>query len=90
MLWGTLTDKNNPFKNPDDTRLFYFPGHFDEAGNYHYSSFVMDPDKPYIEVTAGIHNIFKILQIEGIRRITYLDLPTARKWGLRIALRMTF
>ncbi len=90
VLWGTLTDKNNPFKNPDDTRLFYFPGHFDEAGNYHYSSFVMDPDKPYIEITAGIHNIFKILQIEGIRRITYLDLPTARKWGLRIALRMTF
>ena len=28
MLWGTLTDKNNPFlaKNVGDSRLFYFPG----------------------------------------------------------------
>ena len=90
VLWGTLTDKNNPFKNPTDSRLFYFPGHFDEAGNYNYSSFVMDPNQPYIEVTAGIHNIFKILRVEGIRRFSYLDLPTAKKWGLRIALRMSF
>ncbi|MDG1175165.1 MAG: DUF5686 family protein [Flavobacteriales bacterium] len=29
--------------------------------------------KPYAEVSAGVENIFKILRVEGIWRLTYLD-----------------
>ena len=90
VLWGSLTDKNNPWKHPDDSRLYYFPGHFDATGNYTYSSYVMDSKTPYVEVTAGIHNIFKLVHIEAVRRLTYLDLPTAHKWGVRFMVRMTF
>ena len=40
MLWGTLTDRNNPLleRNAGDGRLFYFPGKFDKDGNYQYLS----------------------------------------------------
>lgn len=92
MLWGTLTDKNNPFlaKNAGDSRLFYFPGEFRKDGTFKYQSRVMDKNKPYFEVVAGIHNIFKILHIEYVRRLNYLDNPDIDKWGIRIMLRMTF
>ena len=92
MLWGTLTDKNNPFlaKNAGDSRLFYFPGEFRKDGTFKYQSRVMDKNKPYFEVVAGIHNIFKILHVEYVRRLNYLDNSDIDKWGIRIMLRMTF
>ena len=82
MLWGTLTDKNNPLlpENADDPILMPFPQ----------GSFVMDKKRPYFEIIAGVHNIFKILHIEYVRRLSYLDLPTANKHGVRLMLRMTF
>lgn len=91
-LWGTLTDKNNPLlpQNANDTELMLFPGHYDAAGNFHTSSYVMDPKKPYVEVSAGIHNIFKLLHVEYVRRLNYNELPTASKWGIRFMIRTVF
>ena len=91
-LWGKLTDKNNPFlaQNADDPVLMMFPGHYDEAGNFHTSSYVMDPKKPYVEISAGIHNIFKLLHVEYVRRLNYNELPTANKWGIRFMIRTVF
>ncbi len=89
-LWGVLTDKNNPTLNPGDSRLYYFPGHFRHDGSFSYSSFTMERNKPYVEVYAGIHNIFKVLQIQAVRRLNYLYLPGAKKWGWRVKLELTF
>ena len=91
-LWGTLTDKNNPMlpQNRNDGRLMMFPGHYDAAGNFHTSSYVMDKKKPYVEVSVGIHNIFKLLHVEYVRRLNYNDLPTANKWGIRFMIRTVF
>ena len=91
-LWGTLTDKNNPFleQNRYDNTLMMFPGHYDMNGVYQYSSNVMDPKKPYVEITAGIHNIFKLLHVEYVRRLNYNELPTANKWGVRLMIRTVF
>lgn len=89
MLWGSLSDKNNPFKNPNDSRLFYFPGHFNN-GAYEYSSTVMNNKKPYYELIFGIHNIFKVMHVEMVRRMNYLENPKAKKWGVRFMFRMTF
>lgn len=81
-LWGDLSDKNNPYlaQNANDDTLMMFPG----------GSYVMNPKTPYVEVSAGIHNIFKIVHIEYTRRLNYLDLPTAHKQGIRFMIRMTF
>jgi len=41
-------------------------------------------------VVVGIHNIFKIIHVEYVRRLNYLELPTATKWGIRYIFRLTF
>ena len=81
-LWGTLTDKNNPnlARNAGDPLLMQFPE----------GSYVMDPHRPYIELIAGIHNIFKIFHVQYVHRLNYNHLPTATKNGVRIMMRLTF
>ena len=85
MLYGHLTDKNNPMKHPGDSELFLFPTRDGRP-----TSFVMDPKTPYMECSVGIHNNFKILHIDYVRRLNYLDHPDANKWGVRFMVMMTF
>ena len=85
MLYGHLTDKNNPMKHPGDSELFLFPTRDGRP-----TSFVMDPKTPYMECSVGIHNIFKILHIDYVRRLNYLDHPDANKWGVRFMVMTTF
>lgn len=82
-LWGTLTDKNNPYKshNPD---LFLFP-----MRNGVPTSYVMGKT-PYIEASIGIYNIFKLLHIEYVRRLTYTDIPGIQKGGIRFMILTIF
>lgn len=82
-LWGTLTDKNNPYKsnNPD---LFLFP-----MRNGVPTSYVMGKT-PYIEASIGIYNIFKLLHIEYVRRLTYTDIPGIKKGGIRFMILTIF
>lgn len=81
-LWGKLTDKNNPTlpQNAGNATLMQFP-----EGCY-----VMDPKRPYVELIAGIHNIFRILHVEYVHRCNYNDLPTSNRNGVRFMMRMTF
>lgn len=85
MLYGHLTDKNNPLKRPGDHELFLFPTRDGRP-----TSFVMNPKTPYMEFSVGVHNIFKILHIDYVRRLNYLDHPDANKWGVRFMVMMTF
>lgn len=91
VLWGTLTDKNNPYleQNASSAQLLYFPGNFAQDGTFTPLSKVMDKKKPYVEVVVGIHNIFKIFHIEYVRRLTYIDSHT-QEWGIRGMFRLTF
>lgn len=81
-LWGKLTDKNNPYlaQNENSSVLMQFP-----EGCY-----IMDPHKPYVELIAGVHNIFKLLHVEYVHRCNYNELPTAHKNGIRLMMRLTF
>lgn len=82
VLWGELSDKNNPYleHNVGNPILMYFP-----EGCY-----VIDPKRPYMELTLGIHNIFKLIHVEYARRLNYNELPTAHKHGFRFMVRTTF
>ena len=82
-LYGTLTDKNNPYKN-HDSDLFLFP-----MRNGQPTSFVMGKT-PYVEASVGIYNIFKLLHIEYVRRLTYTDIPGVKKDGIRFMILMIF
>lgn len=94
MLWGTLTSKNNPFleRNQGDNTLFFFPGSYVHDGSFEYASHVMQRNKPYIEVVAGIHNIFRFLQIEYVHRLNYVsgEYGKVHNWGIRGRLNFSF
>lgn len=83
-LYGNLTEKNNPFKS-NNPELFDFP---QRDGSY--TSYVMDPKVPYLEASVGIYNIFKLLHIEYVRRLTYLNHPGINKQGIRFMIQVVF
>lgn len=76
---GSLSDKNNPLKSED---LYLFPV---------YSPYLPMNGKPYMEISAGIDNLFKCLRVDYVWRLTYREGQTASaRSGLRIALHVTF
>ncbi len=38
--------------------------------------------KPYIELGYGVENIFKFLRVDFVHRVSYLDNPGVRKFGV--------
>ena len=38
--------------------------------------------KPYVELGYGVENIFKFLRVDFVHRVSYLDNPGARKFGV--------
>lgn len=77
-LYGKLSDKNNPELNNE---LFRFP-----------LNTKCQPmgKKPYMEVGVGLDNIFSILRVDYVWRLTYRNTPGVDKSGLRIQLHFTF
>ena len=74
-LWGGVRQENNPANNPS---LLQFP----LDGNGKPITYTLD-NGPYMEASAGIENIFKVLRLDVVRRLTYLDHPDAPVWGVR-------
>lgn len=90
MLYGHLSDKNNPFIQTNDNELFRFP-----TRDGYQTAFVMG-NKPYMELSVGISNIFKVLTIQYVRRLNYTDMPNIpggdklKKNGIRFAVDFKF
>ena len=80
-MFGHLSEKNRP--DPLNTGvLFKLPY---ENYEQHYLG-----TTPYMEVGVGIANIFKVLRVDYVRRLTYRDLPGIEKWGIRIQFHVEF
>ncbi len=77
-MWGHLSDKNNPEKNH---QLFLFPT---------ISNTSKMTGTPYLEAAVGLDNIFKILRVDYVWRLTYKDLPGISRHGVRIGLHFSF
>ncbi len=45
---------------------------------------------PYMEVYAGLDNIFRILRVDYVYRLTYRGNPSIDRWGIRIGLHFNF
>lgn len=82
ILYGGIRDENNPYKTPG---LFKFPTY--ATGDP--STYSLD-GRPYIEVSAGIGNIFKVVRIDYVRRLTYLSHPYVDQWGIRVRTKFEF
>ncbi len=75
-LFGGLSDNNNPLYNKN---LFLFPDGSRKMTN-----------TPYLEASIGIGNIFKVLRIDYVRRLTYLNDPNISQGGVRFGLYFSF
>ena len=77
-LWGSLSDRNNPNKVSD---VFMFP-----------TDALCLPmgDKPYMEAGVGLDNIFTILRVDYVWRITYREQAGTDCRGIRIQLHFNF
>jgi len=81
-LYGGLRKENNPDYS---TGLFQFPiGNNGGKPTYALSS------KPYLEAGVGIGNIFKLLRVNLIRRLNYLDHPGVSPYSLKFDINLDF
>ncbi|MDP4267720.1 MAG: DUF5686 family protein [Bacteroidota bacterium] len=46
--------------------------------------------KPYLEAGTGIENILKILRVDGLWRLSYLDNPNAPRFELKLSIKIDF
>lgn len=81
-LYGGLRPGNRPENNPN---LFSFPTDVD--GNP--TTFTLE-HKPYLEASVGLENIFSVLRVEYVRRLSYLHHPDTRRGGFRFSIGLTF
>lgn len=83
FLWGNVRDENNPEKT---SNVFKFPNDpvTHKATTYRLNS------GPYIEMSVGLANIFKLVRLDVVKRFTYLNNPDINTWGLRSRIRFEF
>ena len=82
MLWGALSDKNNPYlqQNAGSQVLLPFPE----------QTRLMNPDIPYWEISLGIRSIFRFFQVEYVRRMNYNDNRIGPKNSVRLGFTLMF
>ncbi len=82
IMYGGLRNENKPDKSSD---AFKFPT------NPMGQTITFVPDgKPYMEVSVGVANIFKLFRVDLVKRLTYLENPEVAKWGIRSRVRFDF
>ena len=80
--WGSLSDKNNPAIDTSGN-IFFYPTDRSKA-----TGTVMT--EPFVEIGAGVENIFKLMSINWFKRMTYKNSPDVDQWGLRIAVHLQY
>ncbi len=77
-LWGSLRDSNDGSLN-DTHAIYLFPSGLSELKG------------PYFEAGVGIENIFKMIRVDAIWRLSELDSEQKiDKFGIRVGLQLTF
>jgi len=83
VLWGGVRAENNPAVNND---LFKFPVDANTGLPTTYSL----GSTPYVEVSAAVANIFKLVRVDLVKRLTYLNHPDVSQWGIRTRFKFDF
>ncbi|WP_347158311.1 DUF5686 and carboxypeptidase-like regulatory domain-containing protein [Pontibacter chitinilyticus] len=73
ILYGSLSQQNKALLSP----VGY-------AGTPQ-GSFKSLGSTPYVEVGYGVENIFRFLRVDAFHRLTYLDEPGTRKFGVKVS-----
>ncbi len=74
VLQGSLSSQNISIYPATDDNLSLLPSPIRPLGN-----------TPYVEVGYGIENIFKFIRIDAVHRLTYLNNPGVRRFGIFVS-----
>lgn len=77
LKWRTVTNLNILYGNVSKENVALIPNNV--------TKFTTFDNQPYVEVGYGIENIFRVFRIQAFHRLTYLDNPRAKAFGIRIA-----
>jgi hypothetical protein len=83
ILYGGVRDENHP-----DINLSTFKFPVDKESGLP-TTYTLNKT-PYVEVSAGIMNIFKVIRVDFVKRLTYLNHPEVSTWGIRTRVKMDF
>ncbi|MDB5278425.1 MAG: hypothetical protein JWR61_3380 [Ferruginibacter sp.] len=83
ILYGGVRDENNP-----STMQSYLD--FPKNNTTGTSTTYALNSKPYVEVSVGLANIFKLFRVDLVKRLTYLDNPGVSQWGIRSRVKFDF
>jgi len=83
VLCGGVRNENNPAIN---TSQIKFPQDTETGLSTTYTL----GRTPYVEISAGITNIFKFVRVDLVKRLTYLNHPDVPEWGIRTRFKFDF
>lgn len=84
LKWRTLATANVLYGGLRDANQAILPT-TDINGNPVDQPSYFDSETPYVELGYGIENIFKIIRIEAVHRLTYLDGADVDKFGIKVS-----
>lgn len=76
ILWGNVSQSNKDLIPP-----------YDQEGLAVQTFHSLDK-RPYIELGYGIENIFKVVRVDFFHRLTHLDMPEVRPFGVKISFQL--
>jgi len=82
LLYGKISDQNNPEKNGG---LFQLPVNSDGTP----LTYSLET-RPYMEASVGISNIFKLVRIDLVKRLTYLEHLNVTEFAVRARVKLDF
>ncbi|MFT4061401.1 MAG: DUF5686 family protein [Edaphocola sp.] len=82
LLYGGVRAENRP---ENDASLFRFP-----IDKYGVASTYSLEKEPYMEVSVGVENIFNLIRVDLVKRLSYLNHPNVAQYGIRARVNFDF
>lgn len=83
MLYGGVRPENRPENDPS---LLKFPTSTTTGQT---TTFSLEKE-PYMEVSVGVENIFNLIRVDLVKRLSYLDHPNVSNLGIRARINFDF
>ncbi|WP_026954095.1 DUF5686 and carboxypeptidase-like regulatory domain-containing protein [Algoriphagus vanfongensis] len=84
LKWRAVANANVLFGSVQNKNILNVPA-VDPSGNPLESFGRLDPNRPYVELGYGIENIFKFFRVDFFHRMTYLDVPEAKPFVVKVS-----
>lgn len=82
MFYGDLAPQNNPYISDDVV-------HFDRDDEGRIATRTIG-QRPYVEATVGLENVFRFFTVEYVKRLSYRDYDNIRKERVRFSVHFNF